>query len=369
MTARVHVACDSVACAVGADALAETLIQEAGRRGMPLEVVRTSCRGLYWLEPLVEVDTAQGRVAYGPVPAGDVASLFDAGFLDGGAHPARIGDLEQHPFLARQQRLVFARAGLTRPLSLSDYLATGGYAGLQRWLSTGADAFLQALETSGLRGRGGAAFPAHIKWQGVRRAHAMEKFVVCNADEGDSGTFADRMLLEGDPYALIEGMTLAALTVGARQGYVYIRSEYPRAIEYMREAIAQARQAGYLGDNILGNGQAFELEVRCGAGAYICGEESALLESIEGRRGMVRPRPPLPSEAGLFGQPTLVHNVMTLAAIPFIAREGGEAFAIRTDVTVEADVKNAVDRTVAKQACQRLSEGKIKGRSLRVRVL
>ncbi|MCG9114290.1 formate dehydrogenase [Laribacter hongkongensis] len=327
MTARVHVACDSVACAVGADALAETLIQEAGRRGMPLEVVRTSCRGLYWLEPLVEVDTAQGRVAYGPVPAGDVASLFDAGFLDGGAHPARIGDLEQHPFLARQQRLVFARAGLTRPLSLSDYLATGGYAGLQRWLSTGADAFLRALETSGLRGRGGAAFPAHIKWQGVRRAHAVEKFVVCNADEGDSGTFADRMLLEGDPYALIEGMTLAALTVGARQGYVYIRSEYPRAIEHMREAIAQARQAGYLGDNILGNGQAFELEVRCGAGAYICGEESALLESIEGRRGMVRPRPPLPSEAGLFGQPTLVHNVMTLAAIPFIAREGGEAFS------------------------------------------
>lgn len=326
MSVRIRISEDSVAIALGADALAAALTQAAALHGESLEIIRVSSRGLYWLEPLIEVDTGQGSFGYGPLAVSDIESLFAAGFLQGAAHPLALGPVEDLPFLARQQRLLFARAGKTRPLSLDDYLASGGYAGLKQVLAAGVDAFVTELEASGLRGRGGAAFPAHIKWATVRGAASGERFVVCNADEGDSGAYADRMLMEGDPYALIEGMTIAALCVGAQRGYIYVRSEYPRAIATLQAAVGHARAVGYLGSDVMGSGQAFELEIRQGAGAYICGEESALLESIEGKRGQVRARPPLPASHGLFGRPTLVHNVLSLASIPIIARDGGAAF-------------------------------------------
>jgi formate dehydrogenase iron-sulfur subunit len=284
--------------------------------------VRNGSRGLFWLEPLVEVATPAGRVAYGPVAATDVAGLFEAGLLAGRAHALSLGDIEKHPYFASQQRLTFARVGLTDPVDLADYEAHGGYEGLRRALAMAPAAIVKEVTDSGLRGRGGAAFPTGIKWQTVHDQPAGQKYVTCNADEGDSGTFADRMLMEGDPYVLIEGMTIAAVAVGATQGFIYLRVEYPHAHRALNEAIARARAAGWLGPDVLGSGRAFELEVRLGAGAYICGEETSMLESLEGRRGEIRVRPPLPAIKGLFGRPTVVNNVVTLASVPVILAKG-----------------------------------------------
>ncbi|MBC3454176.1 formate dehydrogenase iron-sulfur subunit [Pseudomonas sp. TE6283] len=314
------ISCDSLARAVGADQVAEALTREATQRRLPLHIKRTSSRGLYWLEPLVELDTAQGRVGFGPVTPEDVPGLLDALAGDPGSHALALGPVEAIPYLKSQQRLLFARAGITRPLSLDDYHANGGFEGLRQATLLDGDEVVAAVLDSGLRGRGGAAFPAGIKWRTVRQAPAGQKYVVCNADEGDSGTFADRMLMEGDPFLLIEGMIIAGLAVGASKGYIYVRSEYPDAVRTLNEAILLAREAGYL--DVAGNGVAFDLQVRVGAGAYICGEETALLESLEGKRGIVRAKPPLPALEGLFGQPTLVHNVLTLASVPIILARG-----------------------------------------------
>ncbi|KXG83686.1 formate dehydrogenase beta subunit [Pseudomonas mosselii] len=314
------ISCDSLARAVGADEVAEAFTREATQRRLPLHIKRTSSRGLYWLEPLVELDTAQGRVGFGPVTPEDVPGLLDALAGDPGSHALALGPVEAIPYLKSQQRLLFARAGITRPLSLDDYHANGGFDGLRQATLLDGDEVVAAVLDSGLRGRGGAAFPAGIKWRTVRQAPAGQKYVVCNADEGDSGTFADRMLMEGDPFLLIEGMIIAGLAVGASKGYIYVRSEYPDAVRTLNEAILLAREAGYL--DVAGNGVAFDLQVRVGAGAYICGEETALLESLEGKRGIVRAKPPLPALEGLFGQPTLVHNVLTLASVPIILARG-----------------------------------------------
>lgn len=340
----VYVPRDAAALAAGADAVGRAVADEAARRGLKVDeaaprgleageagrvrVVRNGSRGLLWLEPLVEVAVGADRVAYGPVGPQDVAGLFDAGWLEGsgaGAHPLAHGPTERIPYLAAQQRQVFARAGLADPLSLEDYAALGGWAGLQRALALDGAAIVQQVLDSGLRGRGGAAFPAGIKWRTVLQAAAERKYVVCNADEGDSGTFSDRMAMEGDPYQLIEGMAIAGLAVGATQGYVYVRSEYPHALATMAEAIERAGAAGMLGDSVCGSGRAFRLELRKAAGSYVCGEETALLESLEGRRGIVRSKPPLPALQGLFGQPTLVHNVITLASVPLVLAHGPEA--------------------------------------------
>ena len=318
MSITVFVPRDSVALALDADAVARAILAEAGLRGRAVRVVRNGSRGMLWLEPLVEVQMPQGRVAYGPVAAEDVRALFDADFLRGGKHKLGLGLTEALPYLKQQQRLTFARVGLTDPLSLEDYRAHDGFQGLRRALALQPAAIVQQVTDSGLRGRGGAAFPAGIKWQTVLNAAGAQKYIVCNADEGDSGTFADRMLMEGDPFALVEGMTIAGLAVGATQGFIYIRSEYPQAIAVMNDAIALARKADYLGANILGSGKTFELEVRKAAGSYVCGEETALLESLEGKRGIVRAKPPLPAIAGLFGQPTVINNVLTLASVPVI---------------------------------------------------
>ena len=324
MSARVFVPADSSALSVGADRVADAIRDEARRRGLDIELVRTGSRGLFWLEPLVEVETAAGRVGYGPVAPGEAAQLFDAGFLNGGAHPKALGRVDDIPYLAKQQRLIFARCGVTDPLSLDDYRRHGGLRGLERALALGPKATVEEVLASGLRGRGGAGFPTGIKWRTTAGVDADQKYVVCNADEGDSGTFADRMLMEGDPFLLIEGMAIAGVSVGATKGYVYIRSEYPHAFATFQRAIERARAGGLLGPSVLGSGHAFDLEARLGAGAYICGEETSLLESLEGKRGQIRAKPPLPAIEGLFGKPTVINNVLSFASTPWILEHGGE---------------------------------------------
>lgn len=319
---RVFVPRDAAALSMGAEAVARAIATEGAVRGADVRIVRNGSRGLFWLEPLVEVETPAGRVAYGPVRANDVPGLFDAGFLAGRGHRLAQGPTEAIPYFARQERLTFARVGITDPVAVDDYTAHDGYRGLRRALEMAPAAIVEAVTTSGLRGRGGAAFPTGIKWKTVLGADAKQKYVVCNADEGDSGTFSDRMIMEGDPFVLIEGMTIAALAVGATRGYIYLRSEYPHAHAALREAIAEAYAAGYLGEHILGDARGFDLEVRLGAGAYICGEETAMLESLEGRRGMVRYKPPLPAIKGLFGQPTVINNVISFASVPIILDRG-----------------------------------------------
>lgn len=326
MKMRIFVPRDAAAVAVGADDVATALEQVAAQRGLPIEIVRTGSRGLCWLEPMIEVATPGGRIAYGPVGPEDVASVLDS-MASNGSHPLRLGAADEIPWLKRQTRLTFARCGVIDPRSLEDYRAHGGYKGLERALSVGSDAILNEVTASGLRGRGGAGFPTGIKWKTVAQAKADRKFIVCNADEGDSGTFADRMIMEGDPFLVIEGMTTAGITVGATRGYIYIRSEYPHAVEAMNAAITAARRGGYLGDKIGGSTYSFDLEVRVGAGAYVCGEETSLLESLEGRRGLVRAKPPLPAHHGLFGKPTVINNVLSFAAIPFILAEGAKTYA------------------------------------------
>jgi formate dehydrogenase iron-sulfur subunit len=319
---KIFVPRDSAALAVGADEVAEALLKEAASRGASIELVRNSSRGMFWLETLVEVETPHGRVAYGPVQAEDVKSLLDAGMLQGHPHALCLGLTEKISYLAKQERLTFARMGVTDPLSLADYAAHQGWVGLKRALTMDCAGIVQEVTDSGLRGRGGAAFPAGIKWRTVLNAAGPQKYIVCNADEGDSGTFSDRMTMEGDPFMLIEGMVIAGIAVGATHGYVYIRSEYPHAIAVMNEAIQLATEAGYLGHDICGSGKSFTLEVRKAAGSYVCGEETALLESIEGKRGVVRAKPPLPALEGLFGLPTVINNVITLASVPLILAKG-----------------------------------------------
>jgi formate dehydrogenase iron-sulfur subunit len=326
MSVRVFVPIDAAALSVGAGRVAEAVMREAAARGLAIDLVRNGSRGMIWLEPLVEVETPAGRIAYGPVAPRDVAGLFEADFLAGGAHPLALGPTEEIDYLKRQERLTFARCGIVDPLSLDDYRAHGGWQGLEAALKlTGAE-IVEQVTQSGLRGRGGAGFPTGIKWRTVLNAPADQKYVVCNADEGDSGTFADRMLMEGDPYALIEGMAIAAVAVGATRGFVYIRSEYPHAFKTFSAAIERATAAGLIGASVLGRGPAFQLEARLGAGAYICGEETSLLESLEGKRGLVRFKPPLPAIEGLFGKPTIVNNLVSLATIPVIFEKGWEYY-------------------------------------------
>ena len=323
MSTRIYVPIDSTALSLGAEKVAKAITAEAAKRGIAIELVRNGSRGAFWLEPLVEVQTPAGRMAYGPVQPKDVAALFDAGLVNGGPHALSLGLTDDIAYLKNQERLTSARIGITDPLSLDDYIALGGFVGLDNALAMSGPDVVKEVTESGLRGRGGAAFPTGIKWNTVLGAAADRKYIVCNADEGDSGTFSDRMIMEGDPYVLIEGMTIAGIAVGATRGYIYLRSEYPHAFATLKEAIRRARAAGWLGQDVRGSGKAFELEVRLGAGAYICGEETSLLESLEGKRGIVRFKPPLPALQGLFGKPTVINNVISLASVPIILARGG----------------------------------------------
>ena len=327
MTIEIYIPRDSSALSMGAEKVALAIGNEAKKRGLDVHIIRNGSRGLYWLETMVEVSTASGRVAYGPVKVRDVPSLFDADFAHGKAHALNLGLTEELPWLKKQQRLTFARVGITDPISLTDYIAHEGYQGLKNALTLSANEIVKTVTDSGLRGRGGAAFPTGIKWNTVLGCQSEQKYIVCNADEGDSGTYSDRMIMEGDPFVLIEGMTIAAIAVGATQGYIYLRSEYPHALVTLNAAIEVANQAGYLGADILGSGRAFHLEVRRAAGAYVCGEETSLLESLEGKRGQVRFKPPLPAIEGLFGKPTVVNNVISLATVPIILHKGAQYYA------------------------------------------
>jgi len=325
-TTKVYVPCDAAALSMGADAVAKAIATEAEKRTTPVEIVRTGSRGMLWLEPLVEVATPKGRVAYGPVTPQDVAGLMKNKFLKGGAHKLCHGLTEEIPYFKKQERLTFARCGIIDPLSIEDYRAHGGFAGLTKALAMDPADIVAEVTTSGLRGRGGAAFPTGIKWKTVHDTNADQKYVCCNADEGDSGTFADRMMMEGDPFCLIEGMIIAGIAVGATKGYIYIRSEYPHAIATFRKAIETLTKANWLGRTIQGSAYDFELFVRVGAGAYICGEETSMLDSLEGKRGIVRFKPPLPAIEGLFGKPTVINNVLSFASVPIILAKGGEYY-------------------------------------------
>ncbi|TPO07593.1 NADH-quinone oxidoreductase subunit NuoF [Mesorhizobium sp. B1-1-5] len=318
MIPRIYIPADSGALALGAEKVAKAIEKELKERGVEAKIVRNGSRGAYFLEPMVEVATAEGRVAYGPVKPSDVKSLFDSGFLKGGHHKRWLGSPDKIPFFAKQTRLTFARCGIIDPLSLDSYKSHGGLNGLQNAVAMAPADIVKQVTDSGLRGRGGAGFPTGIKWKTVLDTVGEQKYIVCNADEGDSATFADRMIMEGDPFVLIEGMAIAGIATGATKGFVYIRSEYPHAVATMNKAVAIARKAGVLGINVLGSPNAFDMEIRVGAGAYVCGEETSLLNSLEGKRGVVRAKPPLPAIQGLFGKPTVINNVISLASVPVI---------------------------------------------------
>jgi NADH:ubiquinone oxidoreductase subunit F (NADH-binding)/Pyruvate/2-oxoacid:ferredoxin oxidoreductase delta subunit len=308
-----------------------------------VEVVEVGCIGLCVEEPLVDVQLpGRPRVSFPRVTEKDVDGLLDAVF-GGAAWPvAPLGQfrqegtsswphtpfLDEHPFFAPQKRLVLANCGLVDPASLDEYLARGGYAALAKALREQTPAEVcGVVERSGLRGRGGGGFRTGTKWTIANKESADQKYMVCNADEGDPGAFMDRAVIEGDPYRLLEGLALAAYAIGATKAYVYIRAEYPLAIARLQHAIAEALAHGLLGRNILDSGFNLEVALKQGAGAFVCGEETALIHSIEGRRGMPRPRPPFPAIRGLFGKPTVINNVETLANVPGVVLDGGEAFA------------------------------------------
>ncbi len=329
---KVFVPGDSAAVSVGADRVAAALVSAHPS----FDIIRNGSRGMLWLEPLVEIDVNGVRHAFGPVAPGDIADLHLTGdFMQSDLY---LGVTDQLPWLVRQERWTFERVGIVDPASPEDFVAHGGLNGLRAAMAVGPAETVDLVTASGLRGRGGAGFPTGIKWKTVANAvptahagapagSATHKYVVVNADEGDSGTFADRMLMEGDPFTLLEGMLIAGFAVGADTGYIYIRSEYPAAIHSMQRAIDLSREQGWLGDSILDTDFAFDIHVRVGAGSYVCGEETAMLESLEGKRGMVRPKPPLPALEGLFGVPTVINNVISIGSVPSIMSRGAEAYS------------------------------------------
>lgn len=318
---------DTTACARGADQIALAAAEAIDKQDLDLRIVRNGSRGLYWLEPLVEIEIEGERHGFGPLDVQGIKDLLaDYPWQAAPDHPCYLGKTEDIPFLAKQQRVTFSRVGVIDPLSIDDYLDHGGFLGLKTALNKSAQQIVDDIKQSGLRGRGGAAFPTGIKWQTVLDEAGPKKYIVCNADEGDSGTFSDRMLMESDPFSLIEGMIIAGIAVGAEAGVIYLREEYPLTKQILQQAISLAREHGYLGESIHGQEKRFDIELRIGAGAYICGEETSMLESLESKRGEIRPKPPLPATAGLFGKPSVINNVISLASIPAILAHGPDTY-------------------------------------------
>lgn len=324
---KIYLPRETTALSLGVEEIISELEQAASDREIELQIIRTGSRGAAWLEPLLEIELKDKRIAYGPVTTAEIESLFEADFLNAGEHELKLGNIADIPWFKQQQRLTFSRCGDIQSLSLDDYKKHEGFIGLSNALQTNSSDIIKTILDSGLRGRGGAAFPAGIKWQTVADTEADCKYIVCNADEGDSGTFSDRLLMEGDPYCLIEGIIIAGIAVGAELGFIYLRSEYPLTKIILEEALIKAREAGYLGNNIQGSDFNFDIRLHIGAGAYICGEETSLLESLEGKRGQIRFKPPLPAIQGLHGKPTVVNNVITLASAPIILAKGAEYYA------------------------------------------
>ena len=324
---KIYVPRETAAVSVGADEVALAIAQAAKKGAADIELIRNGSWGATWLEPLVEVEVDGTRIAYGNVTVDDVVEMFDADLLGGGEHARRLGPINEIPYLINQDRWTFWRCGLVNPLSIEDFELHQGFKALQKAFADGPEAVLDAVSDSGLRGRGGAGFPTGIKWRTVAGVEADQKYIACNADEGDSGTFSDRLLMEGDPLGLIESMAIAGFAVGASKGYIYLRSEYPLTHSILSRAIASARDAGWLGANIKDSGFDFDIELHLGAGSYVCGEETAMLESLEGKKGIVRYKPPLPAFEGLFGKPTVVNNVVSLASVANIVNLGGERYA------------------------------------------
>jgi formate dehydrogenase iron-sulfur subunit len=267
MVTRIYVPRETAAISVGADEVALAIARYAQEAGESIELVRNGSWGASWLEPLIEVVVGDKRIAYGNVDAGDVPALFDAGLLQGGDHEKRLGPIDEIPYLINQDRWTFWRCGLINPLSIDDFSAHKGFKAITKAFELGQQAVIDAVKTSGLRGRGGAGFPTGIKWQTVADTDADQKYIACNADEGDSGTFSDRILMEGDPLGLVEGMMAAGFAVGASKGYIYLRSEYPLTYSILSQAIVAAREAGWLGENIQGSGFDFDIDVHLGAGS------------------------------------------------------------------------------------------------------
>ncbi len=324
---KIYVPQDTAAMSMGSNKVARKIKDIAKKQNKDIEIIRNGSWGMSWLEPLIEVQIGEDRIAYGPVVENDVQNLFDADFLGGSKHPLRLGKTKDISYLKNQQRWTFRKCGLIDPLCMNSYKENNGFKGLKKVLNNKQSYAIDELDKSGLRGRGGAGFPTGIKWKTVATAKGDQKYIVCNADEGDSGTFSDRILMESDPFSLIEGMTIAGYSVGADKGYIYLRSEYPHAYKILIEAINVSRKNNWLGKDIQESGFSFDIDIHIGGGSYVCGEETAMLESLEGKAGIIRYKPPLPAIEGLFGRPTIVNNVVTLASIPDIIDQGGSAYA------------------------------------------
>jgi formate dehydrogenase iron-sulfur subunit len=317
----IYIPCDSSSISVGAENIKNIISDHLPEA----KIKRTGSYGLYWLEPMIEVEKDNRRIAYGPLDNNSIIELIKCDFSE--QHSLCLGPTHSIDKLKLQNRLTFKNCGIIDPLSLDDYKKQGGLQGLEKALKLSPEEITDIVIKSGLRGRGGAAFPTGIKWKTTLSETSEEKYIVCNADEGDSGTFADRMILEGDPLSVIEGMIIAARATRAHKGYIYLRSEYPYTKTLLEAVLDMCYQHNLLGKNILNSDLDFDIELRIGAGSYICGEETALLESLEGKRGMIRYKPPLPAIKGLFGKPTIVNNVISLASVPCILDKGADFYA------------------------------------------
>ncbi|MCG3208458.1 MAG: Electron transport complex subunit RsxC [Anaerolineae bacterium] len=333
MTTTIRIGMSTSDLAAGAQETFVALQTAIRRRGLPVELKQTGSLGASHREPVIEVAQNGDSTLYGPVTPERIAPLLDQHFGAGsrGVSPewviSRRADRSDYPFLGKQVRVTTQLCGIIDPHSLDDYLAHDGYKALLEAIKMTPEAVVQAIKDSKLRGRGGAGFPTGIKWELLRKNPVTPKYLICNADEGDPGAFMDRATIEGDPHRLLEGMLIAAYATGASRGYIYVRAEYPLAVNALRLALQQAREYGMLGENILGSGMDFDIVIKEGAGAFVCGEETALMHSIEGQRGMPSMRPPYPAQRGLWGQPSNINNVETLASISSIILNGPGWFA------------------------------------------
>ncbi|MEO0198080.1 MAG: NADH-quinone oxidoreductase subunit NuoF [candidate division WOR-3 bacterium] len=339
MIKAIAVGMNSCGIAAGAKETYVALEKVLKEKGIDIPLKTTGCVGMCYREPLVDIITENAIMTYGNLTADKVEKLVESHILNNTPIQEWIVKVDKKDgvriietwdtdgFFSMQKKIVLENSGYIDPENIDEYISRDGYEALRKALKMKPEEIIDIITKSGLRGRGGAGFPTGLKWKFTREAPGDVKYIVCNADEGDPGAFMDRNVLEGDPHRVLEGMIIGAYAIGAKEGYIYCRAEYPLAIKRLKIALAQAKEKGFLGENILGSGFSFDIKIKEGAGAFVCGEETALIASIEGKRGMPRPRPPFPAQKGLFGKPTNINNVETWANVPWIIRHGWEAFA------------------------------------------